>query len=124
MKTRKPSDDSSSSSGTSRRRFAKAVAATLAAAPLASSIAMAQRPTGTKETPAPPQPQTGAQAQPPSPVAEAYAEVARARFGNHFTPEQLQQVRKDLQANVQSAERLSAVKLRNEDEPDFVFSTD
>lgn len=124
MKSRKQPDNSSSSSGTSRRRFAKAVAATLAAAPLASGIGRAQRPTGAKETPAPPNPQTGAQAQKPSPVAEAYAEVARARFGGHLTAEQFEQVRKDLQANVQAAERLSAVKLRNEDEPDFVFGVE
>ncbi|HKS26709.1 MAG TPA: hypothetical protein VJS44_02765 [Pyrinomonadaceae bacterium] len=125
MKARKPTDDSKSrSSRTSRRRFAKAVAATIAAAPLASSLVKAQRPTGTKETPAPPNPQTAAQGQQPSPVAEAYAEVARRRFGDHLTPEQFEQVKKDLQANVQAAERLSTVKLNNSDEPDFIFSVE
>ncbi|MBD0371068.1 MAG: hypothetical protein ICV60_09560 [Pyrinomonadaceae bacterium] len=100
------------------------MATTIVAAPLASGLAKAQKVTETKETPAPPNPQPAAQAQKPSPLAEAYAEVARARFGDRLTPEQFEQVKKDLEANLQAAERLSAVKLRNEDEPDFVFSTD
>lgn len=123
MKSRKQSD-TSSSARSSRRRFAKAVATTIVAAPLASGIAKAQRATGTRQAPAPPNPQTAAQTQKPSPVAEAYAEVARARFGDRLTAEQFEQVKKDLEANVQAAERLRAVKLRNEDEPDFVFSTE
>jgi hypothetical protein len=57
-------------------------------------------------------------------VAEAYAEVARARFGEQVTPEQFEQVRKDLEGNVRVAERLRAVKLKNGDEPDFVFNAD
>ena len=124
MKPRKESNASTSSSRTSRRRFTKAVATTIVAAPLASRLAEAQKPTGTKEAPAPPNPQAAAQAQKPSPVAEAYLEVARARFGDRLTPEQFEQVRKDLEANVQAAERLRAVKLKNEDEPDFVFSAE
>jgi hypothetical protein len=128
MKSKKQSGEasssSSSSSRTSRRRFTKAVATTIVAAPLASGLAQAQRATGTKETPAPPNPQTGAQPQKPSPLAAAYSEVARVRFGDRLTAEQFEQVKKDLEANLQAAERLSAVKLKNEDEPDFVFSTD
>jgi uncharacterized iron-regulated protein len=84
----------------------------------------AQRPTATKEASAPPNPQSATQAQKPSQVAEAYSEVARARFGDRLTPEQFEQVKKDLEANIQAAERLRAVKLKNEDEPDFVFSTE
>lgn len=106
----------------SRRSFTKTVAATLVAAPLASGLAKAQKATTTKEPAAPPNPQAAAQK--PSPLAEAYAEVARARFGDRLTPEQFEQVKKDLEANLQSAQRLSAVKLRNEDEPDFIFSTE
>jgi hypothetical protein len=125
MKSKKPSDASTttSSSRTSRRRFTKAVATTIVAAPLASKFAQAQKPTGTKETTAPPNPQATAQP-PPSPLTEAYAEVARARFGDQLTPEQFEQVKKDLEANVQAAERLRAVKLKNEDEPDFVFNVE
>lgn len=123
MKSKKQSD-TSSGARTSRRRFTKAVATTIVAAPLASRIAEAQKPTGTRQAPAPPNPQTAAQAQKPSPVVEAYLQVARARFGDRLSAEQFEQVKRDLTANVQAAERLSAVKLRNEDEPDFVFSTE
>ena len=110
--------------GTSRRRFAKAVATTIMAAPLASSLTQAQKPSTTKEPTAPPNPQPAGPQQKPSPLAEAYAEVARARFGERLTPEELEQVKKDLEGNLQAAERLRAVKLKNEDEPDFTFTAD
>ena len=117
----------------SRRCFNKTIAATaavFAAAPLAASVARAQTTPGTtKETPAPPKPQpspataaAAAAAQKPSPLAEAYAEVARVRFGEQVTPEQLAQIKKDVAGNVRTADRLRAVKLQNADEPDFVFS--
>jgi hypothetical protein len=125
MKQGKPKDTSSSSSArTSRRRFTKAVATTLVAAPLASRIAKAQKAAGSKEAAAPPNPQSGAGPQKISPVAQAYAEVVRARFGERLTEEQFEQVKKDLEANVQSAGRLASVKLKNEDEPDFVFGVE
>jgi hypothetical protein len=112
----------------SRRRFTKTLAATALAAP-AALAARAQTPPATKEPAAPPNPQpTPAistqqlQAPPrPSPLAEAYAEVARLRFGEHVTPEQMQAVKRDLEGNVRTAERLRAFKLKNSDEPDFAF---
>ena len=104
---------------TSRRQFTKAVATTLAAA----SLAQAQAPAKTKEPAAPPaSTQPGPPAQESSPVAAAYLEVARARFGDKLSPEQLEQMRKDLEGYVRNSERLRAVKLQNGDEPDFVFS--
>lgn len=116
----------------SRRSFNKTIAATaiFAAAPLASSVARAQTtPATSKETPAPPKPQTSpattaaaAAAQKPSPLAEAYVEVARVRFGEQVTPAQLAQIKKDVAGMVRTADRLRAVKLQNGDEPDFVFS--
>ena len=111
---------------TSRRQFAKSVAATLAAAPLAARLAKGQTPAKPKEPAAPPaQPQPSPAPQPkPSPVAEAYAEVARARFGDKLSPEQMEQLRKDLDGYARNSERLGAVKLKNSDEPDFVFSPD
>ncbi|HEV2765484.1 MAG TPA: hypothetical protein VGV38_21050, partial [Pyrinomonadaceae bacterium] len=72
----------------------------------------------------PPNPQpspTPAQPPAPSPAAKAYAEVARLRFGEHLTPEEMQRVTRDLEGNVRTAERLRAAKLKNSDEPDFVF---
>jgi hypothetical protein len=108
----------------SRRRFTKAMAAALVAAP--ALAASAQTPTPAPEPKAPPQPQpTPAQTQqgppPPSPLALAYAEVARLRFGERLTPEQLEAVKRDLEGNVRTAERLRASRLKNSDEPDFVF---
>jgi hypothetical protein len=87
-------------------------------------MARGQKP-ATKESTAPPNPQpspTPTTAQKPSPVAEAYAEVARARFGEHTTPEQLEQIKKDIEGNLRSAERLRVAVLKNSDEPDFIFS--
>lgn len=123
MKSKKQSS-ATSSSRTSRRGFTKAVATTLVGAPLAGRLAQAQKPGGSKEAPAPPNPQSAAQTQKPSPLAEAYAEVVRVRYGDRLTPEEFEQVKKDLEANLQASERLRAVKLKNEDEPDFMFSAD
>jgi hypothetical protein len=118
MKTTKPE---SKRKPTSRREFAKCVAATLVAAPLAATIVRAQTPAKTTQAPAPPKQAPPAQEK-PSPIAEAYAEVARARFGQQVTTEQFEQIKKDLEGNVRVAERLRAFKLTNGDEPDFVFS--
>jgi hypothetical protein len=109
---------------TSRRRFTKTLAAAFVAAP--TLAAKAQTPPATTEPKAPPQPQP-TPAQPsqgppaPSPLALAYFEVARQRFGERLTPEQLEAVKRDLEGNVRTAERLRAAKLKNSDEPDFVF---
>jgi len=118
MKSKINSHDSKQ---TSRRQFTKSVATTLIAAPLAASIVKAQTPTKPKEATAPPNPPQTPTPQKPSPLAEAYTEVARVRFGEHLTPEQLEQVKKDLDGNVRAADRLRAVKLKNADEPDFTF---
>jgi hypothetical protein len=119
MKRKLSPQDSKQSS---RREFAKSVATTLIAAPLAASMASAQTPTKPKEPTAPPNPQPSPTPQKPSPLAEAYAEVARQRFGEKLTPEQMEQVKKDLDGNVRTADRLRAIKLKNGDEPDFTFS--
>jgi len=117
----------SASGRASRRRFAKTLAAAALAAP-AALAARAQTPPATKEPTAPPNPQTTPTPAPqpqgpprPSPLAEAYGEVARLRFGEHLTPEQMQAVKRDLEGNVRTAERLRAFKLKNADEPDFAF---
>jgi hypothetical protein len=99
------------------------VATAIATAPLVSLMAKAQTPPGgkTKEATAPPNPQPSPTPQQPSPVAEAYEAVARARFGEQVTPEQFEQIKKDLRGNVRVAELLRQVKLGNGDEPDFTF---
>jgi hypothetical protein len=110
---------------TSRRRFTKSLAAAVIAAPALTSGARAQTPPASKEPKAPPNPQptpAPAQAPPkPSPLAEAYGEVARVRFGERLDPAQFESVKRDLEGNVRTAERLRAFKLQNSDEPDFVF---
>ena len=109
---------------TSRRRIAKTVAAALAAAPLAATA----QTTAPKEPKAPPNPQptptpSPSPQQPPpiSPAAEAYGEVARVRFGSYLSAEESERVKRDLEGNVRAADRLRASKLKNSDEPDFVF---
>ncbi|HEX8559988.1 MAG TPA: hypothetical protein VF668_17965 [Pyrinomonadaceae bacterium] len=120
--------DEGASGRASRRRFTKKLAAAVVAAPALAAAARSQTPPATKEPTAPPQPQptpaTPQQQQGPprpSPLAEAYGEVARLRFGERLSPEQLQAVRRDLEGNVRTAERLRAFKLKNSDEPDFAF---
>ena len=119
----KSKDKSFNDKQTSRRQFAKSVASTLLAAPLAASLAKGQTPTK-KEPVAPPNPQPSPTPQKPSALAEAYTEVARLRF-EHLSPEQLEQVKKRIDGYVRkdgTTDRLRAVKLKNSDEPDFTFS--
>jgi hypothetical protein len=102
-----------------RRTFVKllpvAGAATLSASALPSKRA--------EQGPAPsPTPSPSPTPQKPSPLAEAYAEVARVRFGDKLTPQELEQVKKDLDNGVRNADRLRSAKLHNDDEPDFIFS--
>ena len=58
----------------------------------------------------------------PSPVAAAYVEVARARFGEQLSAEQFEAVKRGLEGNVRTADRLRSFKLKNSDEPDFAFT--
>ena len=119
---RTPRESDDATRGPSRRRFAKTLAAAAIAAPALAAAASAQKPPATAEPKAPPGPQPVPQQPPkPSPVAEAYAEVARARFGEHIPADQLDAVKRDLEGNVRAADRLRAYKLKNSDEPDFVF---
>ncbi|HBR56044.1 MAG TPA: hypothetical protein DEA22_00995 [Blastocatellia bacterium] len=91
-----------------RRAFAKSIVAAAVAVPIAAA---------SKQT----QAQGPVQPAASSPAAEGYFEVAKARFGKYVTPEQLDAVKRDLEGNVRTSERLSAIKLENGDEPDFVF---
>lgn len=121
MKNRKKPDDDARG----RRGFTKTLAAAVIAAPVAARTARAQT-TAPPEPKAPPNPQPSPAPQQqspprPSPAAEAYTEVARARFGEHLTAEDLARLKRDMEGNVRTADRLRAFKLRNSDEPDFVF---
>lgn len=102
---------------TTRRDLVKA----LATVPLLPSlVASATDPRAAPEAiPPTAQQQAGAE---PSPVARALTEVIRARYGQYLTPEQLEEVQKDIERGLKASERLRARKLRNSDEPDFIFS--
>jgi predicted pyridoxine 5'-phosphate oxidase superfamily flavin-nucleotide-binding protein len=122
---RRPEEKCGETRSPSRRSFTKTLAAAAIAAPVLAATASAQKPPpATAEPKAPPNPQpspTQQQPQPPSPVAIAYAEVARARFGDQLSAEQFEAVKRGLDGNVRTADRLRAFKLKNSDEPDFVF---
>lgn len=100
-----------------RRSFVKFIPVIGGASLLAAKVpisALAQTPT---PSPSPsPTPAT------PSPLAEAYAEVAKQRFGAHIEAGQWIQIKRDLDGNVRSADRLRGFKLQNGDEPDFIFT--
>lgn len=122
MKNQKHAAVAGVSARTSRRQFAKTIAGAVLAAPfIAQATTSAQTPPATKQAPAPPNPQPTPTPAPPSPVAEAYAEVGRLRFGDKLTPDELARLKRDIEGNVRTAERLRAFKLRNADEPDFIF---
>jgi len=123
---RRDHDAAGGGARTSRRQFAKTIAGALAAAPFIgqATTTNAQTPPATRQAPAPPNPQPTPQAAAPptpSPLAEAYAEVGRLRFGDKLTPDELARLKRDIEGNVRTAERLRAFKLQNADEPDFIF---
>ena len=111
-----------------RFRSPVAAAATVVVAALVlTGQAGAQTPPPAREPVAPPNPQPTPAPSPqqpprPSPLAEAYTEAARLRFGDKLDAEQLARLKRDMEGNVRTAERLRAYKLKNADEPDFVFS--
>jgi hypothetical protein len=129
MKNREHAAHASACAQTSRRQFAKSIAATMLVAPLVATSTATETdaqtpPAATKQAPAPPNPQPTPAAAPqnaPSPVTEAYAEIGRLRFGEKLSPDELARMKRDIESNVRTAERLRAFKLNNADEPDFIF---
>lgn len=87
----------------SRRNFAKHAVAALATAPLMKSEAV-----------------TAAQ-QAPSALATAQIDLITARFGSQLSDAQLTQIKKDIAGLPRTQDRLRAAKLKNSDEPDFIF---
>ena len=107
MKNQAQSPAASDLARASRRRFTKTIAAAIVCEPFVAAAAAAQeRPPAMKQAPAPPNPPTTA-AQPPSPVAQAYTEVCRLRFGDKLTPAELDRMKRDIEGNIRTAERLS-----------------
>jgi len=107
-----------------RREFAKRTLAAATATIILPVVASAQTPTTTREATAPPTSATPAPTTTPpapDPLLDAYAEVARVRFGKRLDAEEFARVRTDLAGNVRTAARLRDAKLTNADEPDFIF---
>ncbi len=107
---------------TSRRAFAKTLAAAAAAPALlpAAAIGQATAP-ATATPPATPPPAPVPTPEAPSSVAEALTEVVRIRWGKHLSGEQLGDIAKSLDGRLRGAEAMRKVKLTNADEPDVVF---
>jgi hypothetical protein len=105
-------------STTARRRFLKS----LAVAPLVPSAA-ALVPQAAP-TPAPPTatPSPSASPDAPGPMAWALTEAVRQRFGAHLTAEELAEVAKGIDGNLQTASRLrDRMRHGNADEPVTLF---
>jgi hypothetical protein len=97
-------------SPSTRRDFGRA----LAALATTGSVAAAQ-----EKEPEKPKP-----AEPTGTIPDALLEVVRLKFGKHLTPEQLQSLKRTLNRHQMLANRLKQVKLKNGDEPAFVFSAE
>ncbi len=91
----------------SRREFAKQVAALAVGSTTAVAVASADDPPRPGETPAS--------------VSQALAAVVRLRYGKHLTEEQFKRVQQRIEANVRSGNALRRPALQNADEPDFLF---
>lgn len=57
----------------------------------------------------------------PSVEAKRLGEVARERYGEHLDEAQLKELIEDIDGNLQSGARLRKERLKNWDEPDFIF---
>jgi hypothetical protein len=91
------------------------MAGALALVPISAAVSNAQNPAPSPSpTPPPAQPA-------PSPLAQALTEVAKVRFGEYLAPEQHAKLQSNMEALTATAGRLRSVKLKNADEPDFVF---
>ncbi|HSB35630.1 MAG TPA: hypothetical protein VLH41_02065 [Thermoanaerobaculia bacterium] len=98
---------------TSRRRFARTLAAAAGAPLLVRALPLAGQPAAAPSaSPAP---------EPPPPAVEPLAELVRVRYGKHLRPGQLDAIRTSLERSVKGAEQMKQVKLTNADEPDIVF---
>jgi hypothetical protein len=64
---------------------------------------------------------------PPDPnteIAQALTAIARARYGKHLTDEGQKVVRRRIGSELRSAAQLKRIKLKNGDEPAFIFRAD
>ena len=107
---------------TSRRAFAKTLAAAAAAPALLPAAVLGQTPTPTATpSPSPTGPTPTPTPAPPSSAAEALTEVVRVRWGKNLTGEQLDSIAKAIDGRLRGADAMKKVALANADEPDVVY---
>jgi hypothetical protein len=53
--------------------------------------------------------------------AKALGAIIQRRYGQHLTPEQLDQVTREIDGRIRAGKTLRGIKLANGDEPDFTF---
>lgn len=111
-----------------RRAFLKLLGVTSVLGTIGPAIAWAQSAGGSAKTPKhSTRTRPAKRATPAAPEekisddARALASIIKRRYGKHLNAAQLESVTRDLDGDLQSAQRLRAVKLRNADEPDVVF---
>jgi len=109
---------------TRRRSFLKSLAAapllprTLLVAPEAAP----QAPPSASPSPAPLPPGASPSPTVPGPVAEALGQVVQQRYGSQLEPGDLDEIKKNIEDNLQAADRLKkALRLINADEPVNLF---
>jgi hypothetical protein len=100
---------------TSRRTFASALAAAAGAPLLARALPLAGQ-----AAPAP-APSPSPTAAPPPAALEPTMQLVRAKYGQHLTPERMEDVRQSVQRSILNADRMSRLPLANSDEPDVVY---
>jgi hypothetical protein len=119
--------DNQEKRGTTRREFARTLAAIATTPFLFSGLAGAR----TRELAAADPPDLLAlipaqpQAQPPEkplPEAEALAELARIQYGKNLSDDQMAEVKRSLSSRFRASEAMKKIKLANGDEPAFIFS--
>ena len=94
-----------------RREFTRSVALAAATPLLLPAKTTAAQPAAAQQEPIPA-------------VVDALTEIVRTRYGKHLTDEQLKLVRANIERSQRSADRLKQFKLKNGDEPCFMFSAD
>jgi hypothetical protein len=57
-------------------------------------------------------------------TAETLTQIARQRYGKFLNAEQLKAVQRSIERSQRSAEYLKEIKLKNSDEPAFLFSAE
>src|SRR5262249_50210232 len=110
-----PPNDKSQPAQPNRREFGRTLAA-LAATPL---VAGAGAGFGPAEEPAKPKP-----ADPQTEVAKALGEIAKTRYGKFLNEDQLKSVQRRIAGNVRNGAFMARFKLKNGDEPAFLFQAD